>query len=172
MKSYKVYSVVFLASVSLSNPPFRACAQVANQAWLQRYGAPASGTNTSGAGATAIAVDSKGNVLVTGDSWNGTNYGYATLKYSNAGTPLWTNRYDGPGNLRDIPRAIAVDQTGNVFVTGFSFLPGSPATVGPITVTRPWRIRAAVCRSGQTLTPKAGTLALWPWQWTNTEMYS
>jgi len=74
-------------------------------------------------GAVGIAVDSSGNVFVTGISseepidtvnvWD-----FATVAYSNAGAPLWTNRYDGPANLSDEARAIAVDGSGNVFVTG------------------------------------------------------
>ena len=125
MKGYKAHLVVVLACGSLSNPLFRACAQIADQAWLQRYAVP--GSVPSNSGATAIAVDTNGNVLVTGYVRDGTNSDYATLKYSNAGTPLWTNRYAGPGNLSDIPTAIAVDQSGNVFVTGSSFMDGGAA---------------------------------------------
>ena len=46
----------------------------------------------------AIAVDSAGNVFVTGWSRDDSgDFGYATVAYSGAGVPLWTNRYDGPG---------------------------------------------------------------------------
>jgi hypothetical protein len=124
MKPYRLSLAALLAALSLSNAPFRASAQIAYQAWLQRY-EPVGGPCE----ASAIVVDQDGNVLVTGDFWNGTNSDYATLKYSNAGTPLWTNRYDGPGNLSDVPAAIAVDQSGNVFVTGSSFVPTDNSTV-------------------------------------------
>ena len=73
--------------------------------------------------ARAIAVDAAGNVYVTGGS---AHQGpdpfasdYATVKYNNAGQEEWVARYDGPG-YQDIAQAIAVDNLGNVFVTGFS----------------------------------------------------
>jgi len=46
-----------------------------------------------------------------------------TVAYSNSGLPLWTNRYNGPGNWEDYPLAIAVDKSGNVFVTKYSWPP-------------------------------------------------
>jgi hypothetical protein len=70
-------------------------------------------------------MDSSNNVIVTGYSSNGTNYDYATIKYSGAGVPLWTNRYNGPGNGDDEASAVAVDHSGNVIVTGYSYGSGS-----------------------------------------------
>src|SRR5690606_22816974 len=71
--------------------------------------------------ANAIAVDGSGNVFVTGTSTNSASRNdYVTIKYSNSGMPLWTNRYNGPGNGNDLANAIAVDGNGNVFVTGTS----------------------------------------------------
>src|SRR4030095_8161232 len=78
-------------------------------------------TNRYDAGASAVAVDGSGNVFVTGSSaGHGGNTDYATIAYSGAGVPLWTNRYNGPGNSTDRPTAVAVDGSGNVFVTGSS----------------------------------------------------
>ena len=34
--------------------------------------------------------------------------------------PLWTNRYNGPGNGDDYACAVAVDGSNNVIVTGYS----------------------------------------------------
>lgn len=70
--------------------------------------------------ANAMALDQNGNVFVTGytaDAYG--NFEYATVAYSGAGVPLWTNIYQGPG-YDDYARAIAVDQNGNVFVAGDS----------------------------------------------------
>jgi hypothetical protein len=71
--------------------------------------------------ALAVAVDSSGNVIVTGTSESNTSYyDYATIKYSPSGVPLWTRRYSGPGDNYDEARSVAVDTSGNVFVTGSS----------------------------------------------------
>ncbi len=67
----------------------------------------------------AIAVDTSGNVFVTGSSeGSGSSEDYVTLKYSSAGLPLWTNRYHQPGNYLLSARRLALDTCGNVFVTG------------------------------------------------------
>jgi uncharacterized delta-60 repeat protein len=92
-------------------------AQIAVQAWVQRYNGPGHGDDE----ATGMAVDSSGNVIVTGYVDVGSSSDYATIKYSGAGVPLWTNRYNGPGNGDDRATAVAVDGTGNVAVTGASF---------------------------------------------------
>ena len=72
--------------------------------------------------ARAIAVDSSGNVYVTGLGWccPGTFPDYATVKYDSAGQQQWVAHYNGPGNSQDEARAIAIDSSGNVYVTGDS----------------------------------------------------
>ncbi len=95
-------------------------AETAIQAWVQRY----NGLGNSEDRATAMAVDGSSNVIVTGYSRLSTAYGtedYATIKYSSAGVPLWTNRYNGPGNSEDYAYAVAVDGSNNVIVTGYSY---------------------------------------------------
>jgi hypothetical protein len=68
----------------------------------------------------ALATDATGNVFVTGDSTNATTGGdIVTIKYDNNGNQKWLQRYDGPGHSNDAGNAIAVDNSGNVYVAGY-----------------------------------------------------
>jgi hypothetical protein len=97
--------------------------------WTNHYGQPCGCQDQ----ARAIAVDGNGNVYVTGDSFFGNGYGYATVAYSNAGIPLWTNYY-GPINGADHAVAVKVSAQGNVYVTGFAFF-GGPGGSGEDYIT-------------------------------------
>ncbi len=85
--------------------------------WVRRYNGPANNADM----ATAIALDNSGNVYITGKSiGTGTNFDYATIKYNSAGVQQWVARYNGTGNNYDEATAITVDNSGNVYVTGYS----------------------------------------------------
>ncbi len=87
--------------------------------WVRRYNGPENDADV----ATAIAADGSGNIYVTGRSYgSGTYYDYATIKYDSAGNEIWVRRYNGPGNGYDAATAIAVDGSGNIYVTGMSCL--------------------------------------------------
>jgi hypothetical protein len=94
--------------------------------WVKRYSGPVDSWDR----ATAIAVDSSGNVYVTGFSSQSSgwplNKDYATIKYYPNGDTAWVRRYNGPGNQDDCASAIAVDDSGNVYVTGNSAQNNSP----------------------------------------------
>ncbi len=86
-------------------------------AWIRRYNGSGNGDDW----ARGIAVDNSMNVFVTGLSYDSLTYrDYVTIKYDSAGDELWVARYNGPGNSDDIAQAIAVDNSGNVYVTGQS----------------------------------------------------
>jgi len=85
------------------------------QQWVQRYNGPGNGADV----ATAIVVESSGNVYVTGNSLSSASTDdYVTIKYNTSGVQQWATRYDNNGN--DQPKALQVDASGNAYITGFS----------------------------------------------------
>jgi len=71
--------------------------------------------------ANAIVVDEFGCVYVTGYSENlWSRQDYATVKYDSDGGRLWVAIYNGGANHNDRACSIAVDLSGNVYVTGYS----------------------------------------------------
>jgi hypothetical protein len=85
--------------------------------WTNRY----NGLGNTNDYAQALAVGNDGTVYVGGYSWGADSfYDYLTIAYSSDGVPLWTNRYNGPTNGYDQAFAMAVDGSGNIYVTGYS----------------------------------------------------
>jgi hypothetical protein len=103
-------------SISLSESANLSAAPT--QAWVARYKGPGNADDV----ARAIAIDSAGNVYVTGYNTGSNGFrNYATIKYNNAGIKQWVASYNGPGNNHDVALALAIDAAGNVYVTGYSY---------------------------------------------------
>lgn len=105
--------------------------------WTNRYACSGNPSDVP----VAIATDALGNVYVAGNSAGiGTGSDFAILAYSSSGTPLWTNRYNGPANGYDaIPsgsRALAASPDGEVFVVGFSDVDNSQDILTECTVVK------------------------------------
>jgi len=99
------------------------------QQWVQIYISPAEGWNQG----SSIAIDQFGSVFVIGRSVGvGTDYDYATIKYNSDGIQQWVQRYNGPGNYWDMVWDIAVDRSGDVYITGSSFGSGTDYDVATI----------------------------------------
>jgi len=89
-----------------------------NELWVARYNGPVNGNDK----ANSLTLDNSGNIYVTGDSYGGVATGndYATIKYDPNGNQLWATRYNGSASKSDSAGSIAVDDLGNVYVTGES----------------------------------------------------
>ncbi|HOI96616.1 MAG TPA: SBBP repeat-containing protein [Syntrophobacter fumaroxidans] len=85
--------------------------------WARSYNGSGNGVD----GIDGIAVDASGNVYVTGSSATAEfdTFRFATIKYSTNGKRLWVRRYEGSEIGWNRPRDIALDGSGNVYVTGF-----------------------------------------------------
>jgi hypothetical protein len=67
-----------------------------------------------------MGVDASGNIIVTGTSYGGaaTSYDFVTIKYDGSGNQQWLKRFNGIGSSTDFANALAVDNNGNIIVTG------------------------------------------------------
>jgi hypothetical protein len=100
--------------------------------------------------ANDVAVDSSGNVILTGSANRApTDADYYTAKYAAAnGALLWERRYNGVGNTDDSATAIALDAVGNVAVTGASGRDSYTAKYAATTGALLWEKRYVRQRSG------------------------
>lgn len=87
--------------------------------WVRRYDYGPGGNRDDRA--FDLALDSTGNVYVTGWSSSSMFNDYTTIKYSSTGNQLWLQRYNGVGNYNDAAVAVAIDNSENVYVTGASW---------------------------------------------------
>jgi len=112
---------VFIAGIQInSGTGYDAITIKYNDAGQEQWVAVFNGPDYDSDGANDLAVDSEGNVYITG--WV-TFYGnedkdYLTIKYNSMGVQQWLARYNGPINMYDIAKAIVLDDVGNVYVTG------------------------------------------------------
>jgi hypothetical protein len=109
-----VKRLFLMAAVITIALPSMGLAQVSED-WVARYNGPWNGYDY----ARAVAVDASGNVYVTGSSSGTAPSAVVTVKYNSSGVLEWVAQYSEPGDYWDGATAMAVDGSGNVYVTGF-----------------------------------------------------
>ncbi|MGA2668556.1 MAG: SBBP repeat-containing protein [Ignavibacteria bacterium] len=84
--------------------------------WSAYYDGPAHSEDK----AYAIAVDKSNNVYVAGYSTGiGSGHDFTTIKYNSSGSQQWVQRYNAPSNSDDEAHALVLDDSSNIYVTGF-----------------------------------------------------
>jgi uncharacterized delta-60 repeat protein len=103
-----------------------------NSAGAQQWIAYYNGTQNISDRPTDIDIDPQGNIYVTGyvnystqDPFNSGDY--CTIKYDANGVQQWAQIFFTQVNKKDLAQSIAVDASGNVFVTGSSWFSSSRA---------------------------------------------
>lgn len=118
----KLYSIWYIIVVLLIThcSLLIVMAQTPTQAWVARYNSPHSVNDRF----KDMATDKYGNVYLTG--WNNdstTGNDIITVKINSSGQILWSAVYNSGGaGSNDLGQAIAVDDSGNVYVTGYTGL--------------------------------------------------
>lgn len=108
MKKVNIFLILMLIRISMTG-------QVAPE-WVQFYNGSSDWHDLG----TSVAVDQSGNVFVGGATvtlQNNTS-DFLIMKYNASGERQWVQTYNGDGNYEDMVTAIAVDNAGDVYITG------------------------------------------------------
>src|SRR3989339_797348 len=97
-----------------------------SEVWTKTYNGAANSADYG----RGVAVDSIGNVYVTGcETVTGQSYNIWTRKYDSDGSEVWTKTYNGNANGTDVGSGITVDSSGNIYVTGYTFVSGENGNI-------------------------------------------
>lgn len=117
-KTHKFFPLLFIFCSLFCGMIFAAEGDVI---WTRTYNGPADGSDEG----WGIAVDESGNVYVTGyEAVTGESYNIWVRKYDTNGEEVWTRTHNDADNGWDQGCAVAVDGSGNVYVTGYEAVTG------------------------------------------------
>ncbi len=88
--------------------------------WMQRYTSSGSHPDV----ATCIVLDAAGNPIIGGYSYGNGGNQLTVIKYNPAGTQQWVKTGDGTSGTNGV-NGIAVDNSSNIYVTGYTLASGN-----------------------------------------------
>jgi uncharacterized delta-60 repeat protein len=84
--------------------------------WIKSFNGIGNGIDR----AVDLTLDNAANVYVTGYSMNVSgHYDFITIKYNTSGNQDWVSYFNSSSGMNDFPSKIRVDNSGNVYVTGY-----------------------------------------------------
>lgn len=83
--------------------------------WVYRYDGPVSNRDEG----VGVALAPGGDIYVVGSS-RGNNWDYCVIRLDSLGQERWVYRYDGLEHGSDMVYGFVVDDTGNIYVSGFT----------------------------------------------------
>lgn len=107
MRYYKIWCALFIVpAIAVAQP---------EKSWVKTYNASGDFRDCS----YAIAADKAGYIYITGQGFGkGTQCDFTTFKYAPNGEVIWMKTYNSPESGYDKPYALAVDDSGYIYITG------------------------------------------------------
>lgn len=81
-----------------------------------------------------LLVDNSSNVYVVGRKGDASFCDYFVIKYNSSGDSLWSRTYSSPGSYPDAATCVAVDNSGNVYISGYRYSPAPGPHSGIATI--------------------------------------
>ncbi|OFX38889.1 MAG: hypothetical protein A2X08_02665 [Bacteroidetes bacterium GWA2_32_17] len=101
--------------------------------WIKTYNGTGNGYDI----AIDIAIDNENNCYVLGNSeGNGTGQDIVLIKYDSEGNQLWLNRYNDSQNYNNMPVALVLDPSGNIYIAGYTKPPALASNILLIKYTK------------------------------------
>lgn len=86
------------------------------QQWFQLINGISGGADKP----NALCIDGNNNLYVTGSTTSATGLDFLTAKYTSTGTQTWQKTFNGASNGDDEADAMVLDNSANVYITGYS----------------------------------------------------
>ncbi|MEO8210734.1 MAG: SBBP repeat-containing protein [bacterium] len=93
-----------------------------DEQWNRRYNGESNSVDIP----VKVVTDNSGYSIISGISWEMSSlFDIVTIKYNSDGVQQWIKRYNNSGNVNEVADDLAVDASGNIYVSGSSLGSGT-----------------------------------------------